>query len=183
MGKQVWRGQVLGQIPDLAVMQAEVFVLEADAGSLAPGLTAEVVLEAHPERPLAGRIQRVDPLARPRFRGSPVQYVGLVLELDGASGQAFKPGQRVRASLEIERLPAALVIPRQAVFEGPAGTHVFLRQGGSFSSRPVEVGASSLGLVAITSGLAEGDEVALAPPDEPGGGDARRDAGPAGGVV
>ena len=42
VGAQVWQGHPIAEIPDLSVMQAEVFVLEADAGGLAPGRRATV---------------------------------------------------------------------------------------------------------------------------------------------
>lgn len=45
VGMTIWRGFTLGEIPDVGVMEAEVFVLEADAGGLAPGQKAEVTLE------------------------------------------------------------------------------------------------------------------------------------------
>jgi HlyD family secretion protein len=71
-GDTVWRGQKLGELPDLATMEAEVWVLEADAGGLAPGQRARVVVESRPEEPLDGVVTRVDGVARPRVPASPV---------------------------------------------------------------------------------------------------------------
>jgi HlyD family secretion protein len=51
VGQSVWPGQSVAEIPLLDVMQAKIFVLEADAGGLTQGIPAEVVLEAHPTQP------------------------------------------------------------------------------------------------------------------------------------
>lgn len=175
IGSEMFRGQSLAEIPDLESLEAEVYVLEADAGGLAEGQRVEVVVEAHPDRVLTGEVQRVDPVAQPRFRGSPVQYFGVVVgfpkEGDGAEESrrilaSMKPGQRVRATIYLENSEDALVVPRQAVFDEDGTSRVWRRKGGGFESVAVEVGATGLGKVVVASGLAEGDEVALRPPNE-----------------
>ena len=165
-GDQVFRGQTLAQIPDLSRMEAEVFVLEADAGALELGQKARVVVESHPEKAWPARIERVDSVAKPRLRGSPVQYFGITLALEEADPEVMKPGARVRAVLELERRDEALVVPRQAVFTEAGETHVWLVNGRGFEARPVKVGSASLGLMVIEEGLQAGDRVALEPPPE-----------------
>jgi multidrug efflux pump subunit AcrA (membrane-fusion protein) len=168
VGTEMWRGQDLGKIPDLSLMEAEVFVLEADAGGLAPGKPAQLVVEARPEVVYDARIRLVDTIAKPRFRGSPVHYFGVTLELETeVNGTVLKPGQRVRAILILEDVEEALVIPRQAVFQDQdGGKHVYLRNGHSFVTRQIEIGAGSVGLVMVTEGLAAGDVIALRRPYE-----------------
>ena len=178
VGAQMWRSQQIAEIPDLSVMEAEVFVLEADAGGLETGKPASVVIEAQPGITHPARIRRVDAVAKPRFRGSPVQYFGVVLELTGEAEVTLKPGQRVRATLILHDVEDALVVPRQAVKLEAGESRVFVRDGAEFEPRRVATGASSLGLVVVTEGLAEGEEIALSPPY--GGGEAEReDAGAA----
>ena len=175
VGLEMWKGQELGEIPDLAQMEAQVYVLEADAGGLAEGKTAEVVVEAFPDRVFPATIKSVEAVAQPRFRGSPVQYFGVVLSFESTENAVMKPGGRVRATLFLEQRDEAVVVPRQAVFQDGAGAKVFIRQGLDFEPRTVQVGPTSLGSVVIEQGLAPGDVVALA---EPAGGDP---AGPTGG--
>jgi multidrug efflux pump subunit AcrA (membrane-fusion protein) len=167
IGAELWQGQDLGKIPDLSVMEAEVFVLEADAGGLAPGKPAQLVVEAHPELAHDARISVVDTIAKPRFPGSPVHYFGVTLELQTEmDGADLKPGQRVRATLILEDVEEALVIPRQAVFQDQhGGNHVYLHNGSGFMRHGVEVGAGSVGLVRVTGGLSAGDVIALRRPE------------------
>lgn len=174
VGDSVWNGQPLAEIPDLATLGAEVYVLEADAGGLATGKTATVALEAALDATYPARISRVDSLARPRVRGVPVQYFGVTLTLDRANPQVMKPGQRVRANLLLEELKQALAVPRQAVFEREGKTVVYRRKPeGGFEPVPVTLGPSGMGKVVIESGLSPGDQVALMDPtrslDEPTG--------------
>ena len=175
VGMEMWRGYELGEIPALDSMEAEVFVLEADAGGLGDGLTADLVIESHPETVLAAKTARVEKLARPRFRGSPVQYFGVTLEFEETRPEIMKPGQRVVATLYLRQVADALVVPRQAVFQDGEEFWVYRRNGSGFENRAVEIGAGSAGLVVIASGLDAGDVVALTQPanvleaSEPGG--------------
>lgn len=167
VGDTVWNRQALAEIPDLAGMEAEVYVLEADAGGLAPGKPATVTLESRPGDEHAARIARVDALARPRFRGSPVQYFGVTLALDRTEPGVMKPGQRVRARLRLDERPKALTVPRQAVFEREGRTVVYRRKGDQFEPVEVALGPSGAGRVVVERGLRPGDAVALADPTRP----------------
>lgn len=164
VGDSVWNGQPIGEIPDLSKMEAEVFVLEADAGGLAAGQPVEVALEAHPGTVFAGKIARVDALAKPRMRGSPVQYFAVVVSLDRTDPKLMKPGQRVRATIVLDQRESALAVPRQAVFEKDGAPIVYRRSGSGFEPSKVELGPSGMGRVVLESGLAPGDVIALRDP-------------------
>jgi len=191
VGDSVWNGQPLAEIPELDEMEAEVYVLEADAGGLAPGKRATVVLESRPGVVWPATIRRVDPLAKPRLRGSPVQYFAVILTLAKTDPRVMKPGQRVRATLFLDERKDVLALPRQAVFEQEGKTVVYVRRGGSFQAAEVVLGPASMGRVVVEKGIAPGDEVALVDPtraespggaaDEKGGGGAVAPAPSAGG--
>jgi HlyD family secretion protein len=160
----VWASQSIAEIPDLSSMEAEVFVLEADAGRLAVGKKATVWVESSPERPLTGVLSRVGSLAQPLSYGSPVQYFSAVVALDRTVPELMRPGQRVRAELELARLELALAVPLQAVFEEEGKKVVLRRERGAFVPVPVELGEVGNGQVVVTAGLAAGDEIALLDP-------------------
>lgn len=167
VGDSVWNAQPLAEIPNLAEMEAEVFVLEADAGGLAPGKRAAVILESMPDVTWPAEIRRVDPLAKPRLRGSPVQYFAVVLKLAQTDPQTMKPGQRVRATLFLEERKDVIAVPRQAVFEQDGKKRVYVRRGGAFAPAEVTLGPVSMGRVVIEQGIAPGEEVALVDPTRP----------------
>ena len=164
VGQTIWGGNPLAEIPNLDEMVARVYVLEADSGGLAAGLSATVRLEAHPQEVQLATVLSVDALAMPRSMFVPVQYFGVTLKLEHTDPRIMKPGQRVVADLVLGESPDALTVPRQAVFEAETGWIVYVARGSSFEPAPVKLGPAGLGRVEIAGGLSEGDVVALADP-------------------
>jgi HlyD family secretion protein len=170
VGDNAWNGQPLAEIPDLSTMQAEVYVLEADAGGLKPGKPATVAVESDPGVTYPATIARVDSLAKPRIPGSPVQYFAVVLELPKTDPRVMKPGQRVQATLMLDERKSALLVPRQAIFDREGRTMVYRRKGGAgFDPVEVKLGPSTMGRVVVESGIAKGDVLALRDPTRPAG--------------
>jgi HlyD family secretion protein len=170
VGDTLWRGQPIGEIPELTSMQAEVFVLEADAAGLAVDQKATLFLESQSDVRFSGKIKSIDKMARPRIPRQPVQYFGVTVQLDRTDVRLMKPGARVRALLEVENQANAFAIPRQALFEKDGKRLVYVKKGGTFTPVEVTIGSSSAGRVVVTKGLSRGDEIAL---QEPGKNDER----------
>jgi HlyD family secretion protein len=162
-GEQVWPGQTVAEIPILKEMEAQVYVLEVDGGGLTPGIKARVALESRPDVEFEATVKQVDDLAQPRIQDLPVQYFAMTLSLAKTDEAVMKPGQRVRATLILDK-DAALVVPRQAVVEKSGKNIVYRLADGVFRPVEVELGASTPGRVVIEKGLAAGDRVALRDP-------------------
>ena len=164
VGDSMWRGQPIGEIPELQSMKAEVFVLEADAAGLAADQKATVMLESDANRQFNGTVKSVDKIARPRIPRQPVQYFGATVELTKSDPKLMKPGARVRAVLEVENQTKAFAIPRQALFEKEGKKLVYRRKGSGFEPVEVTIGSGSAGRVVVTKGIKNGDELALEDP-------------------
>jgi HlyD family secretion protein len=159
LGARMWANEPIGEIPVPGEMEAELFVLEVDAGGLEVDLPTDVVVESRPDLTFHGKIRIVDKLAKPRQLGVPVSYISAIVTLDTTDPDVMKIGQRVRATLVTDKLDA-LVVPRQAVFER-AGKNVIYRRGvHGWEPVTVELGPATAGRIVVTSGLAEGDVVA-----------------------
>jgi HlyD family secretion protein len=163
VGEQTWPGQKIAEIPLLDTMEAEVFVLEVDGSGIAESQPAELVVAARPELTYKGTIKLVDKLAKPRVPGVPVQYFAVVIALEKTDHDVMKPGQRVQATLILDKSDA-IVVPRQAVIEKDGKTVVYKRGAHGFESVVVELGAGTSGRVVVTKGLAAGDVIALRDP-------------------
>ena len=165
IGDTLWPGQKIGEIPRRDALAAEMFVLEADAAGLVAGLSAAVRVDAHPDLVVAATVDKVATLARPRLQGATVQYFATTLTLERTEPARMKPGQSVRATVQLGGAEA-LVLPRQAVFEREGRPIAWRWADGVFVPAPLELGVSSPGRVTITSGLTEGDRVALTDPGQ-----------------
>jgi RND family efflux transporter MFP subunit len=163
VGDSVWEGKTIASLPVLGEMEAEVFVLEADAGGLKVGKPARVVLESHTDRVYAATIASIDTLAKRPRNAVPTQYFGLVLAFEHTDSEVMKPGGRVKATLVLDS-QKALSVPRHAVFTRDGKSVVYRLQGEHFQAVPVELGATTPGRVVISSGLNAGDQIALADP-------------------
>jgi len=164
VGDSLWPGQKIGEIPDLSELEANVFVLEADAAGLKPGLVARLTIEGRPGEEYAGKVSRVDALAKPREQQSPVKYFETTLSLAKTDPALMKPGQRVRAVIELEAADHVIAIPRGALFEKDGKRVVYRREGSGFAPVEVTVGRNSVSRVVVEKGLRDGDQVALRDP-------------------
>ena len=163
VGDTVWPGHRLAELPQLDKLEAQVYVLEADAAGLEEGLSAVVSLDARPGVTFEATISKVDKLAKPRVRGVPLQYFEVILELSEVDPELMKPGQRVTSTLSLGG-EDSLIVPRQAIFERDGETIAWRRNGEDFEPAPLTLGVSSPGRVTVKEGLSAGDEVATRDP-------------------
>ena len=168
VGDTVWPSQPLAEIPDLAVLEARVYVLEGDAFGLAKDLKARVEIEGQPGLVFDAKAVRVDAVAKTRERGSPVKYFETTLALEGQGTELamLKPGQKVRSFVLIDDLKDVIAVPRGALFEKDGKRIVYKLEGGRFQAHEVTVGRRGLGRAVVDKGLEPGDELALHDPDK-----------------
>jgi multidrug efflux system membrane fusion protein len=72
---------------------------------------------------------------------------------------ALVPGQLVRVVAELGDVPQALVVPRNAVNDSPAGPYVYVIEGGKAQQRPVTVVFDDGQDAAVTGDLKPGEQV------------------------
>lgn len=164
VGDVVRPRDTIAKIPLLDAMEAEVFVLEADADGLEPGRKATFVLDAAPNRVFSGTVKRVESIAKRRYSGVPTQYFTVTLSLAQTDPKVMKPGKRVTAKLNLGSV-TGVVLPRHAVFEKDQTFVVFRQEkAGDFKPVPIKLGSSTAGRVLVSEGVAPGDRVALSDP-------------------
>lgn len=164
VGDTAYRSMSVAEISVVEKMEAEVFVLEAEAAGLAEGRKAELVIEAQPDRIFGCKVKQVETVAKRRQQKSPTQYFGVILSLEQTMPELMKPGQRVRVRLFLHE-EEALVVPRPALFDREGHWVAYRRDAaGAFAPVQVKLGPSTAGLVTIESGLSSGDVVALREP-------------------
>ncbi|MEO6194059.1 MAG: HlyD family efflux transporter periplasmic adaptor subunit [Thermoanaerobaculia bacterium] len=159
VGDSCWRGQSVLEIPDLRRMEAEGEIDEADAGRVTAGQRVTFRLDAHPDDAFTGRVRSIGGSVQSRSETDAVKVVKLDIDLDSTDPQRMRPGMRFLGTVEIERIPKALVVPVEAVFNRSSGPVVYRKTGwGSEEVRPT-LGPRNDRQVEIRSGLKDGDKV------------------------
>ena len=165
VGVQNQPGTILMTVSDLAQVDAEVKVAEADVLRLAVGQKAEVTLEAQPGRVFAGQVVQVGASALPvTGAAAAAREFRVVVRLQSA--EALKPGLTCDARILADEQRDVLAAPLQAVVLRTVGgaekTGVFVVQDGRARFTPVEAGLIG-GLEMSVKGLAEGTQVVAGP--------------------
>jgi RND family efflux transporter MFP subunit len=171
VGMLPFEGMDLMYLPDPTSMTAEMQVSEYDMAKVRVGSPVELRLEAHPELAFAGRVTRVSSLAREKISRATGKPTGLkvfdvsveVLDQD----ERLRPGLTAVLEVVVSEHPDAIYVPVAAVFVDELDRLVAYRRGeAAFEQTPLELAGSTERVAIVTSGLAEGDEVALVRPPE-----------------
>lgn len=169
IGDSAWRSERIIELPDLTQMLARGEVDEADAGRLAVGQPLTFRLDAHPDEVYRGRIESIwRTVQRKSNSRNPLKVVRLDIALDDTDMTRMRPGMRFRGRVEIERLPAVLVVPARAVRPTAEGAVVYREAMLGLEPVAVELGARSEDGVQVLAGLAAGDRIASTPPVDAG---------------
>ena len=74
---------------------------------------------------------------------------------------ALVPGQLVNVTVELDDIPGALVVPRDAVNDGPDGSYVYVVENGNAVSHPVTILFDDTKNVAVSGDIKPGDQVII----------------------
>ena len=103
IGSQVFRGQSVAEIPDLATLAVRATLPERDLRRLALGASVRVSAEGGAGAALDGRVAEIGQVVRSRSRVQPVPVVDVTIELDGST-ERLKPGQSVRVQVRAAKV-------------------------------------------------------------------------------
>ncbi|MHB1313397.1 MAG: efflux RND transporter periplasmic adaptor subunit [Gemmatimonadaceae bacterium] len=104
-------GSTILKMADLTRVRARALVNETDIGQIAAGQEATVTVDAFPDRPFHGRVEKVEPQAVVQQN---VTMFPVLISLSNADG-LLKPGMNGEASVLIERRDGVLGIPNDAI--------------------------------------------------------------------
>jgi len=153
-GQQVQPGMDLLTVTDLSRVWVEADFFEYESRDLRLGARATVSLPYDPGTRLTGRVAFVYPTVDPATRTLKAR-----LEFPNP-GLALKPGMYVDVTPDLGTREA-VVIPDSAVIDTGVRQVVFVQKGNSFEPRLVRTGERAGGQVAILSGVAAGERVAV----------------------
>jgi HlyD family secretion protein len=150
-------GDLVANIGHIDRLRVRVYVDEPLLGRVAPGQPVTIRWEALPGKQWQGAVERM-PSAIQALGSRQVGEVVCTIE---NPGRDLIPGTNVDAEIRTAVANNALVIPKETLHHDAAGDYVFALQGDTVQRRAVKTGNSTVTLVQVTDGLAEGDAVAL----------------------
>lgn len=164
-GDRVWSGAAIAELPDLSSVFVRAQLDEDSRGRLRVGQPALVKVDAITDRELKASIADISVLARVDMSPNypPPRTFDLKVRVDENDAR-LRPGMSATARIEVDRLPNALLIPATAVFDVNGKSVVYKLQGSSFVETPLAITRRSHDQVAVSGGVAEGDQVAAKKP-------------------
>ncbi len=156
-GETVAANAPLLRIVELDPIQAVFFVTERDYAQLQPGQTALLSTDAFPGETFLGDIQRIAPVFREATRQARVELRVANPE------QRLKPGMFARATVILERVEQAVIVPEQALTTRDSRNGVFLvsADGATAQWRVVQPGIQQGARVQVTGEEIAGQVVVL----------------------
>jgi HlyD family secretion protein len=152
VGQQVAPGANLARVADPSRLKAELKIPETQAKDIQPGQTASIDTR---NGVVAGRVVRIDPSVQ---NGTVTVDVTMTEPLP----KGARPDLSVDGTIELERLRDVLFVGRPAFGQEQSAVGLFkLQPDGSASRVQVKLGATSVNVVEIRSGLNAGDQVIL----------------------
>lgn len=148
-------GTAIFRIVKMDKVKVVINVIEKDLPRIKSGQTAEVKVDAYPDRIFSGRVSLVSPVVDPRTRNAAVE-----ITLSNP-GHLLKPGMYARVNIAIKKSREAILIPSYAVLEKGDQKVVFLMRQEKAFSKSVEIGDFGSDLVEVKSGLAPGDTLII----------------------
>jgi HlyD family secretion protein len=161
-GAFVQTGDLLLQEADLSRVLVRAFVDEPDVGRLLAGQKVEVTWDAVPGRIWSGTVSTVPSTVKPH--GS--RNVGETTCLIDNQDLRLLPNVNVGVTIIAAQHSNVVTLQRDALHIDDSGSYVFRIVDGHLKRQPIQFSLQNLTRVEITSGLSEGDAVAL-PADEP----------------
>ncbi len=153
--------------PDVAVvsiipqgtLQVKVNVSEDNIVAVQVGEPVKIELDAFPSgTEFSGSVSEVDP-AQTTIGGAIYYQTTLLF---GQDYPGIKPGMTANVWIETGNASSTLIIPASALMQTGATASVQVDQGGVLATRPVTIGLKDQnGMVQVTSGLQEGEEVVI----------------------
>ena len=163
-GDLAWHMAPIAELPDFSTLQVNTRIDEVDRGRIQVGQSATVRFDAVPDREFQAHITQISALAKVDFSTwPPPRNFDVTLRLDTKDGR-LRPGMNGNGRVAVNRYAASILIPAGAVFSQNGTPVVYVLSGAKFLPRAVQVAHRNEEQVAVSSGLAAGEKVALKDP-------------------
>ena len=164
-GDRAWPGAAIANLPDATTLRISARVDETERGRLALKQPVTVQLNAIPDRQFTGHIEQIGAIASMDFSsGWPITRNFILEIVLDQTDPRFKPGISGQVTVIVDRVPNAITIPTQAMFQKSGQNVAYVWHGTQFEERAIDVGRRSGDKIMVAKGVTDGDQVALKDP-------------------
>jgi RND family efflux transporter MFP subunit len=164
-GDRAWPGSPIAELPDATTLRVSARVDETERGRLATKQPVTVQLNAIPDRQFTGHIEQISAIASLDFSGGwPITRNFILDILLDQTDPRFKPGITGQVTVIVDRVPNAITIPTQAMFQKSGQNVAYVWRGTQFEERRIDVARRSGDKILVAKGVSPGEHVALRDP-------------------
>ncbi len=166
-GSTVRERQPILTIPDMREMAIKVNIHESVVQRVAAGQYVKVSIDAFPDVELSGEVIKVAVVADSAnaFMNPDLKVYPTTIRIDGEHDW-LRPGMSAEVKILVDSLEDVVYVPLQAITYYDDQRVVYVKRGTRAERRDVEVGTFSEQFIEITSGLQQGEDVLLLPPQQ-----------------
>jgi HlyD family secretion protein len=164
-GDSPWPMQPIVSLPDLTTLYVATDIDETDISRIAVGMPCLLTLEAYPDTSYQSRISTIGNLARSEYYTGGPNVFDVSVQPDSIDSR-MRPGMKTKVEIIAVVLNDVVSVPIESVFEKEGRPIVYVRSGGSFEEREVDLGRRNDTHIVIRSGLEGTEDVALMDPME-----------------
>lgn len=146
-------GDRLFRVTSFDPLVAYLFAPEREYRQLSPGQPVIIEIDALPDQQILAEVSRVSPVIDPD-----TGTFKITVEISD-SERRIKPGMFARISIVYDHHANALQVPRGAIVGDDQATSVFVVKDGVAHRKAVQTGFSQKGMIEITAGLTDGEQV------------------------
>jgi len=169
-GDRVYPGWNIAEVTDLSSLQVKLRVEEAVVSGLKVGQKAAITVKTAPDREFEGEISTIGAVAHtPSPWEDPEALPGrrvfdVIVTIEESDPEILRPGIDAEVQLISKRIPTAVYVPLEAIFDKSGGQTAYVRKGDRFVARRVKTGERNEKAVTVLEGLKPGESVALSDP-------------------
>jgi HlyD family secretion protein len=164
-GDRAWPGAAIAELPDATTLRISARVDETERGRLAAKQPVTVQLNAIPDRQFTGHIEQIGAIASLDFSsGWPITRNFILEIVLDQTDPRFKPGITGQVTVIVDRVPNAVTIPTQAMFQKSGQNVAYVWRGTQFEERAIEIGRRGGDKIMVAKGVSPGEQVALKDP-------------------
>ncbi len=164
-GDRAWPGAAIAELPDANTLRISARVDETERGRLAFKQPVTVQLNAIPDRQFTGHIEQIGAIASMDFSsGWPITRNFILEIVLDQTDPRFKPGISGEVTVIVDRVPDAITIPAQSMFQKSGQNVAYVWRGTEFEERAIEVARKSGDKIMVAKGVSAGEQLALRDP-------------------